>query len=148
MRRIRQMRSKFAFCLGLLQLAWCAVGQAQAVSKLEQILLRLQDHVQEFETSLPDFICDETITSRELMGGKIIHETVIESSFRGVQHKDKEGWPFTETREIQTIDGRPAAKGQQLTGPFFFGGGFSSILVEIFARENSQYFNYKLVGTE
>ena len=50
--------------------------------------------------------------------------------------------------DIQTIDGRPAPKGQQLTGPFLFGGGFSSILVEIFSPENSRYFNYKVMGAD
>jgi hypothetical protein len=56
--------------------------------------------------------------------------------------------PFTEWRDIQTIDGRPAPKGQQLTGPFLFGGGFSSILIETFSPENSEYFNYKVIGTD
>ncbi len=116
--------------------------------KLDQVLSRIQDHVKEFELSLPDFICDERITSRELMSGTVIHETVINSTFRGTQNKDGKDKPFTEWREIHTIDGRPAPKGQQLTGPFFFGGGFSSVLDTIFSVKNSQYFNYKLIGTQ
>jgi hypothetical protein len=139
-------------CLGLLHFALCSVGLAESLPKLDQILPRVQEHVKEFEHSLPDFICDEKITSRELMGGKTIHETDIDSTFRGMQNKDRDpdgkAQPFTEWRDIQTIDGRPAPKGQQLTGPFLFGGGFSSILVEIFSPDNSQYFNYKVIGTE
>jgi len=139
-------------CLGLLHLALCCAGLAQPVPKLDQVLPRIQQHVQEFESSLPDFICDEKITSRELMAGKTVHETDIDSTFRGTQNKDKKlngkYEPFTEWRDIQTIDGRPAPKGQQLTGPFLFGGGFSSILVEIFSAENSQYFNYKVIGPD
>ena len=139
-------------CVGLLHIALCCAGLAQSVPKLDQILPRIQQHVREFESSLPDFICDEKITSRELMGGKTIHETDIDSTFRGTQNKDRDpdgkAQPFTEWRDIQTIDGRPAPKGQQLTGPFLFGGGFSSILVEIFSEENSRYFNYKMIGTD
>jgi hypothetical protein len=139
-------------CLGSLHLLLCALlctpGFSQTVPKLHQVLLGVQDHVKEFEHSLPDFICDETITSRELISGTLQHETVIESVFMGTQHHDENGRPFIESREIKTIDGRPAAQGQQLAGPFFFSGGFSSILVEIFAPENIQYFNYKLMGTE
>jgi hypothetical protein len=146
------MKPRSIICLGLLNLAFGSVGFSQSVPKLDQVLPRVQDHVKEFEHSLPDFICDEKITSRELMGGKTIHETDIDSTFRGTQNRDKNPdgkyEPFTEWRDIQTIDGRPASKGQQLTGPFLFGGGFSSILVEIFSAENFRYFNYKVIGAE
>ena len=146
------MNPRSLVCLGLLHLVLCCAGHAQSLPKLNQILPRVQEHVKEFEHSLPDFICDEKITSKELMGGTTIHETDVDSTFRGTQNRDKNPdgkyQPFTEWRDVQTIDGRPAPKGQQLTGPFLFGGGFSSILVEIFAAENSQYFNYKVIGTE
>jgi hypothetical protein len=146
------MNPRSLVCLGLLHLVLCCAGHAQSLPKLNQILPRVQEHVKEFEHSLADFICNEKITSKELMGGTTIHETDIDSTFRGTQNRDKNPdgkyQPFTEWRDIQMIDGRPAPKGQQLTGPFLFGGGFSSILVEIFAAENSQYFNYKVIGTE
>ncbi|MBZ5494096.1 MAG: hypothetical protein LAO76_24500 [Acidobacteriia bacterium] len=139
-------------CIGLIGVVLSSAGHSQPMPKLGQILPRVQDHVKEFESSLPDFICDEKITSKELMGGTTIHETDIDSTFRGTQNRDKNPdgkyEPFTEWRDIQTIDGRPAPKGQQLTGPFLFGGGFSSILVEIFSPENSRYFNYKVIGTD
>jgi hypothetical protein len=76
-------------CLGLLHLALCYASPAQSVPKLSQILPRIQQHVKEFESSLPDFICNEKITSKELMGGKTIHETDIDSTFRGTQNRDK-----------------------------------------------------------
>ena len=139
-------------CLGLIYGALSSAGHSQPIPKLSQILPRIQEHVKEFEHSLPDFICDEKITSKELMGGTTIHETNIDSNFRGMQNRDKNPdgkyEPFTEWRDIQMVDGRPAPKGQQLTGPFLFGGGFSSILVEIFSAENSRYFNYKVIGTD
>jgi hypothetical protein len=146
------MKPRSATCVGLLHLALIAAGFSQSLPKLEQVLPRIQEHVKEFEHSLPDFICDEKITSKELMGGTTIHETDIDSTFRGTQNRDKNPGgkyePFTEWRDIQTIDGRPAPKGQQLTGPFLFGGGFSSILVEVFSPENFRYFNYKVIGTD
>jgi hypothetical protein len=145
---VLRMRVKPAVCLGLLLVALSSACCAQSAPKLNEILPRVQDHVKEFENSLPDFICDERITSRELMAGTVIHETVIDSTFRGTQSKDGGDKPFTEWREIHTIDGRPVPKGQQLTGPFFFGGGFSSMLDAIFSVRNAQYFNYKVIGTE
>ena len=141
------MRSGYVLSIGLLYLSVSPLCVSQSIPKLEQVLPRIQDHVKEFELSLPDFICDERITSRELMGGKINHETFIESEFRGTQSQDHDS-PFTESREIKMIDGRPAAKDQQLAGPFFFGGGFSSIVAEIFSRKNQPYFDFKISGTE
>lgn len=142
------MRSGFAVAVGVLQLCLGYAGFSESVPKLEQILPRVQEHVREFELLLPDFICDETIISRELVAGTVHHETVIESTFRGTQHKDEKDRPFTESREIQNIDGRPAPQGQPLRGPFFFGGGFSSVLDEIFSQKNAPYLNYKVMGSE
>jgi hypothetical protein len=142
------LRAAIALCMALLHLSlWCS-GGPQPAPKLDQILPRIQEHVRDFELLLPDFICDETIISRELVGGTVHHETVIASAFRGTQHQDEKDRPFTESREIQTIDGRPAAKGQPLKGPFFFGGGFSSVLDEVFSQKNAPYFNYKAAGAE
>jgi hypothetical protein len=115
------MKPRSATCLGLLHLALIAAGFSQSAPKLEQVLPRIQEHVQEFEHSLPDFICNEKITSRELMGGTTIHETDIDSTFRGTQNRDKNPdgkyEPFTKWRDIQTIDGprpkRPKASQKQ-----------------------------------
>lgn len=141
------IRGKRSLAVGLLQFALCCSGVSQHVPKLEQILPRVQEHVSVFEHSLPDFICDETIISRELMRGRVHQQTVIASAFRGMQHKE-EGRAFTESRKIQTIDGKPAPPDQPLKGPFFFGGGFSSVLDEIFSPENAQYFNFKMEGKQ
>jgi hypothetical protein len=38
---------------------------------------------------------------------------------------------------------------QRVKQPYsLFGGGFSSILDEVFSQKNSQYFDYKVIGTE
>ncbi|HEY2914803.1 MAG TPA: hypothetical protein VGK21_15670, partial [Candidatus Angelobacter sp.] len=83
------MKLRSAVCLGLLVVTLSSASPSQSTPKLDQVLPRIQQHVKEFESSLPDFICDEKITSRELMGGKTIHETDIDSTFRGTQNKDK-----------------------------------------------------------
>jgi hypothetical protein len=116
---------------------------------LEQVLPRVQDHVDEFAHNLPDFICDETITSRELEGaGKVRNEVVVESEFKGRQNKVENGKSFIESREIKTMNGKPVRPDQQLIGPFFYSGGFSSILVAVLSRENEPYFNHTISGAE
>ncbi len=111
---------------------------AQKVPTLDQILSRAQNNVKEFEFSLPDFMCDEKITSQELLHGKAVHTTIVDSVFIGTQNKSEQNKPFTESREIKTVDGRQPRKNQQLEGPFLYGGGFSSILDATFAERNIQ----------
>lgn len=116
---------------------------------MEQVLPRVQDHVDEFAHRLPDFISNETITSSEVMGnGRTGRKVVIESEFKGRQNNVENGRPFIESREIKTINGSTVKPDHQLTGPFFYLGGFSSILVAVFSRENEPYFNYTFAGTE
>ena len=148
MRKDAAMRSRLVLCAGLLLLFLCSLGYSGTVPTLDQILLQVQDHVKEFEFSLPDFTCNERITSRQVAGGKIRDQSVVNSVFSGRQNKDEKDKPFTESREIKTIDGTPAGRRQQLEIPVFFGGGFSSVLEATFGEKNIQYHNYKVMGTE
>ena len=135
--------------LCFLQLSFCALCPAKSTPTLDEILLRVQTHVKEFEFSLPDFVCNETITSKEIVRGQVAHKTIIDSVFSGTQNQDGGTQsPFTEARTIRMIDGRPAGKDEQLKTPVFFGGGFSSILDATFSEKNAQYHNYKFMGTE
>ena len=143
------MKFRLAFCLCLLHLSLCALCSSKSTPGLDEILLRVQEHVKEFEYSLPDFVCNETITSKEIVRGHVAHKTIIDSIFSGTQNQDGGTQrPFTEARTITMVDGRPAAKDEQLKAPVFFGGGFSSILDATFSEKNAQYHNYKLMGTE
>ena len=94
------MSLRSLICAGLIYVALLSAGHSQPAPKLSQILPRIQEHVKEIQSSLPDFICDEKITSKELMGGTTIHDTYIDSTFRGTQNRDKKPdgkyQPFTE----------------------------------------------------
>jgi len=142
------MKTRLALCLGLLQLSWYSFAYPANGPTLGQILLRLADQVKEFEFSLPDFVCKERITSGEVVAGYFRQQVFFDSVFIGTQNKDEQGRPFTESREIKTIDGREAEKGRQPEVPFFFGGGFSSVLDATFGGKNIPYHTYKLAGTE
>ena len=143
------MKFRLAFCLCLLHLYLCVLCFSKSSLPLDEILLRVQAHVKEFEFSLPNFVCNETITSKEIVHGQVAHKTIIDSVFSGTQNNDGGTQrPFTEARTIRMIDGRPTGKDEQLKAPVFFGGGFSSILDATFSEKNTQYHNYKLLGTE
>ncbi len=142
------MRARSILGVALVQLSLSGLGVAQKVPPLEQVLPRVQESVNEFEFLLPDFICYERITSRELIGTKLIKQISVGSAFSGSQRKDEKGKPFIESREIKIFDGREAGQKQKLDIPFFFGGGFSSVLDMTFAARNVPYHNYKVIRLE
>ena len=144
------IRNLSSACGVILFISMCTALLAQGPSpSLDQVLPHVQNHVDEFAHGLPDFICDETITSRELEGaGKVRNEVVVESEFKGRQNNVENGKPFIESREIKTMNGSPVRPDQQLIGPFFYRGGFSSILVAVLSKESEPYFNYTLAGIE
>ena len=117
-----------------------------SATTIEEILARVQANTGQFEKSLPDFVCDEKITSTALHKGKRT-EAVIESHFVGLQEKSGKMF-FTERREIVSVNGKPARPGERLKGPFLFAGGYSSILDNTFAEKNVPSHTYTFGGEE
>lgn len=110
---------------------------------------RVQEKVAQFEASLPDFVCYERITSSKLSGEIASKQTVIESTFVGIQKKDKDGrLLYHETRELMSVDGKKAHKGQKPKGPFLLGGGFSAVLSTTFDAQMAPFRNYRLEPAE
>ena len=116
-------------------------------ASIEDVLPRVQATASNFFSALPDFLCNEDATSTFASNGKLEKETRIQSTFRGVQAKSK-GYSFTETRETQTINGQPAAKDEIVKDAFTFAGGFSSVLHETFAIENTGLQTFRIAGTD
>lgn len=123
-----------------------AAGAQQRAASIEEILARVQTNTGQFVQTLPDFVCDEKVTSRGVHRGKL-NEAVIESHFVGLQTKSGSD-SFTERREVTAVNGRPAKRGQKFGGPFLFGGGFSSMLDMTFAPQHVSSHTYKIGGEE
>ena len=100
---------------------------------------------------LPDFVCNEKVTSTELDGDNVIREKVVESLFTGVQRTreaNRVHFAFTESREVQAIDGKPVPRGTPFPKlPYRFGGGYSSLISSTFAPDNLPVHNYTLGDT-
>lgn len=125
-------------------LATAISGQGQPA--IDEILARVQTNTGQFVQSLPDFVCDERVTSKAVRRGKQL-EVVIESHFVGLQKRAGRN-SYTETREVVSINGEPAKKGQKTRGPFLFGGGFSSILEITFSARSIPSHTYKIAADE
>jgi hypothetical protein len=119
-------------------------------ASLDQVLASVSRNVREFQDLLPDFVCNEKITSTAYESGKLKETRTVESIFTAV-HKPSPGprglLVFTETRDITAIDGIPARKGARMPKlPAAMFGGFGALLSMTFSPENLQYHQYERDG--
>jgi hypothetical protein len=143
---MRRIGCVSAVALLLLQILWSSPAPAQSVN---DVLAAVSRNVKEFQDLLPDFVCNERIASTKFDSGKVVKETVVESIFTGVQQFNVENRfraAFTESREVLSVNGKPARKGAPFPKlPYRFTGGYSSLLITTFASDNLQHHNYTLV---
>jgi hypothetical protein len=119
-------------------------------ASLDQVLVSVSRNVREFEDLLPDFVCNEKITSTAYESGKLKETRTVESIFTAV-HRPSPGprglLVFTETRDITAIDGIPARKGARMPNlPAAMFGGFGALLSMTFSPENLEYHQYERDG--
>src|SRR5262249_19536684 len=131
--------------LAFLSLVLSSAAYAQSVN---EVLAAVSRNVKEFQDTLPDFVCNERITSTELDDGVVVKEKVVESVFTGLQRSNVENrvrFAFTESRDVMSIDGKAARKGTAFPKlPYRFAGGFSYLLITTFAPDNVQHHNYTI----
>jgi len=139
------MKPEFLLLAGWLSIQ--ALGAQTAAPTVDQILARVQTNTGQFEASLPDFTCDETIVARRIEHGVMARDGSAESHFTGLQ-KASGRMSFTESREYVTINGAPAVKGQRLGGAFLFEGAFSSLLDGTFSTRAALFHDYQIAGRE
>lgn len=95
---------------------------------LEGILMRLQIRYWHYIAHVPNFFCDERVLSKIDSWPPYHTSTVTDSIFRLKRSEpDVIAAPFSETREIKSVDNHPPLT-QTLSGPSIFSGGFSSAL--------------------
>lgn len=139
-----------AACLTVVVFLQLLPGKGLAQS-LDEVLDRVSKNVEEFQDQLPDFVCTEKVTSSEFESGKLIKERVVESIFTGVQRSieaNRVQFAFTESREVMAIGGKPVPKGTPFPKlPYRYAGGYSSLLVTTFARDNLGTHNYSIADT-
>jgi hypothetical protein len=115
----------------------------------DEVLAAVGKNVREFQERLPDFVCDERITSSTFDSGAIRTMKTVESVFTVIQKRNPvpdSGQPaFTETREITSIDGKEVRKGTAMPKlPFATFGGFSELVGITFSPENQEFHTYTL----
>jgi hypothetical protein len=133
-------------------LAILSAGMIHAATPaLEEALARVRQNVQAFETQIPDFVCAEKITSRNVADkdGRVERETIIESTFSGRQKHTAAtaatGTSFTEERRIEKVNGQKWSGNAMPPGVFQISGGYSSLIVMIFGSQGAENYSFSLV---
>jgi hypothetical protein len=101
-----------------------APAQQVRPPSLDEILLGLDSNLHHYDAQIPNFFCNEHVTS-VIVYGKNHQSTVTDSIFR-LKHSTGSGeaGTFTESREVKAINGTPA-DGKNISGPSILSGVFS-----------------------
>jgi hypothetical protein len=104
---------------------------------LDDVVTKLQANLEDYDKSIPSFLADEhmesTMRQFAIRGASAPnYETIAESVFRLKRDIDSENHTETlnESREIRTIDGKPA-KGRDIDAPEMVSGAFSGGLAMV-----------------
>jgi len=92
--------------LGIISSVLLQVASGSPPRDLTDALTALSVNVKESQNQLPDFLCNEKVTSTTFKSGKKQNEKVVESIF-SIRRS-------LENREILSIDGKPAKKGAKM----------------------------------
>jgi hypothetical protein len=110
---------------------------------LHEILERLEANLHRYDARVPSLYCDEHVVSSRVEPGERDQNTTTDSIFR---LKRRPGPAYTttlaESREIQQVDGKPAAS-QQMDGPTMLTGVFEGGLAVVSLNQAS-CMNYQL----
>lgn len=148
--RGRRLIAQFVVVAGLSGLPFHA--QEARGPAAADIVSRVQKNVAAFQILLPDFICDERVTSQTIEKAKVTEEERVISSFRVTRRKSpvRSASPmFLESREVisATVNGKPTTVRNYVL-PLGVRGGFSDDLLYFFDKEKEKCFDFELAGSE
>jgi len=141
-RPVRDHRLIFTVLLGILIVLRPAPAQSTPPPTLEDILQRLENNLNRYDTGVPSFFCDEHLVS-QVVPGLRNQNTVTDSVFRlkRVPNPDHTT-TLDESREIKTVNDQPATS-QDIDGPSILNGAFEGGLAIVSLNQRA-CMNYTL----
>jgi len=148
------VRKSFLPVILLVLLASSATLRAQQTTTSERktgtptlgdILQRLQENLDQYDSGVPSFFCDEHVVS-QVEPGLRNQDTVTDSVFRLKRTvKPDHTTTLDESREIKTVNGKQAFS-QDIDGPSLLDGAFEGGL-DVVSLNQSSCMNYTLQRT-
>jgi hypothetical protein len=135
--RFRQLDKKRCIAVaGLIGMGvWvCAVAVAQKDPTLGEILQRLQENLDRYDSTVPSFFCDEHVES----GGAVTNSTIL---LKRIPRPD-DNVILRESREVKTVNGKPATA-DSADGGILLDGVFSNGL-ELVSMSQQACMDYSL----
>ena len=110
---------------------------SSAPRPLADALAAVSLNVKESQDLLPDFLCNERVTSTTFKSGKKQNQKVVESIFSIRQSR--------ENREILSVDGKPVKKGAKMPRlPVNISGSFNFMINTTFSPASLQWYDFAL----
>jgi len=114
---------------------------------LDDIFLRLQQNLDSYRASVPNFFCDERVVSNMTVSGRSYRRTTTDSIFRLKRSMTDSSYiQFTESREIKAVNKKPP-QDQSLSGPAIFTGAFSDAL-NVVSLQFQRCYDYRLIPNQ
>jgi len=142
---VRLARLTLLTCLGPFACAAQQLGadRVAPTPPSQETLLHLQENLWDYMGNVPNFFADEHVVSVLKQEGARDVKTTTDSIFRLRRSVAiGEAHTFSETREIKTVNNKPA-KGESIQGPTVFTGAFNTG-VSVVSLEMSRCFDYTL----
>jgi len=138
------------FLVLLSSLFWHSAGAQSQTPATDEVIAQVSKNVARFRDTLPDFVCNETITSRVIENEKVKEQRIIESLFTWAR-KNAQPYPV-ESREVLAIDGKPVRKGTKMPNAPFLPRELTVLnLILVLAPEPGAppfFYEYKVGGRE
>ncbi len=141
-RLLRNPLPKLATVAAIL-FAFPAPTQVPREPTLNDILQHLENNLNDYDSKVPSFFCDEHVVS-DVFPGNSLQNTITDSIFRlkRVPHPDHTT-SLEESRTVKTVNGRPATSNDDLSGPTVLSGAFEGGLAVVSLNQRS-CMSYKL----
>ena len=122
----------------LVSLLFLQANASPPAQPVNDVVAAVSKNVEEFWNLLPDFVCNERITSTTYTSGKVRDQKVVESIFTSERKTGSH-------REITSINGKAAKKNAKMPGlPVNMSTGFAFVIQATFTRKILQYHEYTL----
>ena len=122
--------------MALVSLLFLQTTATSPSQKVDEVVAAVSKNVDTFWNQLPDFICNEKITSTSFESGLIREQKIVESIFTSSRKSGPQ-------RQITTIDGKPAKKNAKMPDlPVNWNVNFGFAVQSTFTPSILKYHNY------
>ena len=118
-------------------------AEKPAEPNLDEILRHLENNFIQYHASIPSFFCDEHVVSGIRRGSTPLEVIRADSIFRLKREGSGKRTRLIESREIKTVNGKPAKESEALRGPALLSGAFN-IATAMIAYDEKPCFTYRL----